>query len=117
MSLKLIADESVDYRIVKKLRENKFDVISVHEKYRGMKDKKIIEITKAEDGILLTEDKDFGEWVFAHGVKLSVILLRYKIEEIFEIIKSLIKILKKYNTELKEKFIVITTKKIRIRNI
>jgi len=112
-----MADESVDYRIVKKLRENKFNVISGHEKYKGAKDREILEITTLEDAVLLTEDKDFGEWVFAHKVKSGVILLRYKSEEIEKVTESLIKILNKFKEKLKKKFTVITPKKIRIRDL
>jgi hypothetical protein len=41
--------------------------------------------------ILLTEDKDFGEWVFAHKVSgLTIILLRYSKEESDGMIETLI---------------------------
>jgi len=52
------------------LRENKFEVISAHEKYKGAKDQEILSIAISEDAILLTEDKDFWEQVFAHKIKL-----------------------------------------------
>jgi len=43
--------------------------------------------------------------------------LRYKSEEIDEIMASLIKTLNKYKEKLKSKFTVITSKKIRIRDL
>ena len=38
---------------------------SIYESARGIKDEQIIEIAVKYDFLLLTEDKDFGEWVFA----------------------------------------------------
>ena len=68
--------------------------------------------------ILITEDNDFGEWVFVHGYKnVGVIFLRYNPIELNEINKAIIKVLEKYEERLFKKFIVITSKKIRIREI
>ncbi len=60
MQLRILADESVDYRIVKELRNKDFDVISILEDYRSISDKEIIEIARNKATLLLTEDKDFG---------------------------------------------------------
>lgn len=35
-----------------------------------MDDDKIIELAKSQKNILITEDKDFGESVFAHQIKV-----------------------------------------------
>lgn len=73
----ILADENIHYFIIKKLREAGFIVISVNEISKGIKDEKVITWAIQNNYLLLTEDKDFGEWVFAHHVKnLSVIFLR-----------------------------------------
>lgn len=37
---------------------------------------------RSNNYLILAEDKDFGEWVFAHHINhLSVLLLRYSYEE------------------------------------
>jgi predicted nuclease of predicted toxin-antitoxin system len=45
---------------------------------RSITDEQVIELALKMDFILLTEDKNFGEWVFAHHIKdSSVLFLRY----------------------------------------
>ena len=48
----------MDYRLVKKLRTEGF-----------IKDKEVLELAKKHNAVLLTEDSDFGEWVFSHKEK------------------------------------------------
>ncbi len=67
--------------------------------------------------ILLTEDKDFGEWVFAHHVKeLSVLFLRYSFHEFREIANTVVTLLKNQALE-RPFFATVTTKKIRVRKL
>lgn len=118
MSLKVLADESVDFRIVKSLMDAGFDVVSVLKNYQGVSDKNVLELARHLNALLLTEDSDFGEWIFAHKEKdVSVIFLRYKAPEMEDISNSLKRILFEYNTSLHGKFAVITVKKIRIREV
>ena len=116
MQPEILADENVDYRIVKNLRNEGFKVISILEDYRGLSDKKILELSRNQRALLLTEDKDFGEWIFAHKEQgIGVIFLRYKSDEVKEISKSLINVLLKYTDSLYRKFAVVRVNKIRIR--
>jgi len=115
---KILADESVDYRIVKSLREENFEVISILEECPSVPDKKVLELAKENNSILLTEDKDFGEWVFSyHERDVGIILLRYRPDDIKRIFNSLILILNKYGDTLSNKFAVLKINKIRIREI
>jgi len=107
----ILADENIPVFIVKALRENGFEVFSVFESSKGFKDEQIIELALQTDYLLLTEDKDFGEWVFAHHVKdLSVLFLRYSFDELQEITQALIYLLKTKALE-RPFFATITTKK------
>ncbi|MCB0303359.1 MAG: DUF5615 family PIN-like protein [Calditrichaeota bacterium] len=118
MKLKLLADEDVNYNIIKALRNERFEIISVLEDYRSSSDEDIIKISQKLKSILITEDKDFGEWVFAHRSKITgVIFLRYAPLELARITNSLIKVILKYDVSLYGKFVVITPQKIRIRDI
>jgi len=93
-------------------------VLSIYEENRGISDFEIINIVRKNRGILLTEDKDFGEWVFSHKEdQFSVILLRYKYGEEEEIKSALKKVIIEKKNKLYGKFCVITTTKIRIRDI
>ncbi|MEO5350984.1 MAG: DUF5615 family PIN-like protein [Magnetococcus sp. YQC-3] len=118
MKLNLLTDECIDYRIIEYLRKNKYKVISIFEEHRSVSDKEVLEIAKKNNCILLTEDKDFGEWVFSFKeTKVSVILLRYHTSMIDEIKKSILNIIDKYKNKLYGKFVVVTVKKVRIRKI
>lgn len=71
------------------------------EDFRGVSDKEILQIAKDRKALLLTEDKDFGEWVFAHKEKnTGIVFLRYKSNEMREISKSLLDLLSKYGDDL-----------------
>ncbi|MCP2518965.1 DUF5615 family PIN-like protein [Candidatus Aminicenantes bacterium AC-335-K20] len=118
MGLKILIDESVDFRIAEILINKGFNIISILKNYPGISDKKVLELAKNYKALLLTEDKDFGEWIFAHKEKsLGVIYLRYKYPEYKNVSNSLAKILNEYGESLYNKFTVITPKKIRIRKL
>ncbi len=114
----ILADENIDFRIVKALRESGIDTYSVNEKHSGITDEEVIELAQELKRIILTEDKDFGEWVFAHDVKdIGVVFLRYHYSEYKIITEILIKLLNDKKEELFSKFTTVTSKKIRIRNL
>jgi predicted nuclease of predicted toxin-antitoxin system len=62
----ILADENIHGFIIKTLRTAGFEVASVREHASGIRDEKVIELAIENNYLLLTEDKDFGEWVFAH---------------------------------------------------
>lgn len=74
----IIADENIDHSLIAAIRAIGLEVVSVHESDRGIRDEDIISASRTPPRIILTEDKDFGEWVFAHGIRdISVIFLQY----------------------------------------
>ncbi len=80
MSRPIVADESVDFRIVSQLREVGFLVHSISEGQSSIKDEQVLAIAVDRDALLITEDKDFGELVFRFQLKHRGILL-IRIEE------------------------------------
>lgn len=118
MQFKIIADENIDHKIIQNLIDKNYHVISVFESLRGISDKEILEIAEKKQAIILTEDKDFGEWVYSHHIKVTgIILLRYQFWDSDKIITALCAILEKYSFKLYAKFTVISKNKIRIRSI
>jgi len=114
----ILADENTHIDLIRALRKIPLDVLSIKEDHRGMQDEEIIQFAKTNARIILTEDKDFGEWVFAHNIKgLSVIFLRYHFSETAQMIKIVSEILKAGTEKYQNKFTTITTRKIRIREI
>lgn len=95
----------------------KGQVLSISETFPQISDEKVAEIAKQYNGILITEDKDFGELIFAYQIKnLSVIFLRY--DQVYEQIeKSVLDSVAKYYKNEDCLFITITKTKIRVRKI
>lgn len=113
----ILADENIHTYIIQSLRNAGYEVVSVTELSKGIKDEKVIEWALENDYLLLTEDKDFGEWVFAHHIKnLSVLFLRYAFYEFKEISQSLIYLLE-HQELIRPVFVTLTPKKIRIRQL
>jgi predicted nuclease of predicted toxin-antitoxin system len=113
----ILADENIHGFIIKALRDAGFEVVAVIEQAKSIKDEQVIELALEMGYILLTEDKDFGEWVFAHHIKdLSVLFLRYSFQEYEQIAEALIYLLENQTLE-RPFFATITTRKIRIRQL
>lgn len=118
MHRKIVFDESVNYNIIKHIDEKKFEVISILKSHGGVSDKRVLEISIDNKAILITEDSDFGKWVFAHNQRpFCVLFLRYDQPGLTGVIESILKILSWEQEQLSGKFIVISPDKIRIRTI
>jgi predicted nuclease of predicted toxin-antitoxin system len=114
----ILADENIDFFIISALKNAQIKTDSIYENHRGVSDFEVVKLSKNPRRIILTEDKDFGEWVYAHKeIEISVILLRYSYTERIEISKILIDLIQSKNEELYGKFTIITTNKVRIRTI
>ncbi|MBV8780534.1 MAG: DUF5615 family PIN-like protein [Phycisphaerae bacterium] len=76
--LKLLANENIPRLLIAQLRERGHDVRWVLKEQRGLGDPTVLASAFAEDRVLLTADKDFGELIFRAGKYASngVILLR-----------------------------------------
>ena len=85
-----LIDESVDQRIIRKLKPLDLNTILVSVVGCGIPDDEVLNLAELHDAILITEDRDFGEWVFSHGRQgVSIIYLRYRNEELEEITEAL----------------------------
>ena len=62
--MRWLADECVDAALVRRLRGAGHDVIYAAEVASGATDAQILRRANDEDRLLLTEDKDFGEFIF-----------------------------------------------------
>ncbi|MFP4088803.1 MAG: DUF5615 family PIN-like protein [Cyclobacteriaceae bacterium] len=114
----ILADESVDLIIIEAVKKHGIEVFSIFELKRGVSDEEVIQISRNPPRIILTEDKDFGEWVFAHLVKdISVILVRYRYADVHKIASLVVKLIEKRDKDLFGKFVTVTSNKVRIRNI
>lgn len=110
----IIFDENVERYWISLIKNLGYPSISIAEVFPGITDKQVVEIVKSHEGLLVTEDKDFGELIFAHGItRVSVILLRYDQPQYLQIEKALLKCIKEYLDNPTKKFITISKTKIR----
>lgn len=77
--MRLLADENVPLASVRALRSAGHDTASIAEEAPGSPDRAVLERAVAEDRILLTFDRDFGDLVYRRGASVppGVILLRF----------------------------------------
>lgn len=115
-ALKLLADESCDFSFVRALRQAGYDVKAIVEVMPGVPDSKVLESGFEEKRVLLTEDKDFGEWIFAQKSPTSgVILLRYPIETRIQMSLAIVELVSEHGSKLKNRYVVLEPGRARIR--
>lgn len=114
--MKLYADEGVDRQIVEALRGAGFDVAYAAEGDASVADDTLLAKAAAENRLLLTSDKDFGEIVFRlgkanHGlilVRLAGLSAELKAKLVLEAIST-------RSAELPRAFSVLSPGMLRIR--
>ena len=72
--MKFVADESVDYQIVSRLREDGHEVLYIAETQSGASDDSVLTQANLQQAVLLTSDKDFGDLVFRQNLVSSGIV-------------------------------------------
>jgi len=96
------------------LRAQEHDVFSVYEEARGIDDEEVIRRAFAENRILITNDKDFGEKVYRELLPhRGVILLRLADERPAAKMNVLQRLLSAYADRIANQFVVVTETKPR----
>ena len=76
--MNLLADESYAGPVIRALLEAGHDVVAIAEVAKGATDEQVLERALNEKRVLITEDRDFGELVYARGrSSAGVILVRF----------------------------------------
>lgn len=76
--MNFLADESCAGPVIRVLREASHDVVAISEVAAGAPDDQVLERALNEKRVLITEDRDFGELVYARGrSSTGVILVRF----------------------------------------
>jgi hypothetical protein len=66
----------------------------------------------------LTEDKDFGEWVFGHGRKAhGIILIRYPATPRGQMVQAVIELVTEHGKDLRNAYAVVEPGRVRIRGM
>ena len=114
--MKFLADECCDLSMVNRLREEGHQVDYIQEENPGISDTVVLLNAYKEKRILITEDKDFGELVYrlkkpAYGI----VLLRFHPLDKEHKISRMSQLANHYQAKLKGNFLVVDSKKIRIK--
>ncbi len=116
--MRFLADECCDTALVETLRNDGHDVIYVLESFRGASDDDILARALADDRLLLTEDKDFGELIYRlRKPAYGVILLRFNVANRTLKTPRLRHLLAQTARRLPGSFVVLEVDKIRIRSL
>ncbi len=63
--MEFVADESCDFAVVRTLRKDGHEVIAIAEISPRIPDEEVLARAREGGQVLITEDKDFGELVYA----------------------------------------------------
>lgn len=114
--MNFVADESVDYPIVLRLRQEKYTVWAVAEMEPGIADTTVLDIANQQGVVLITGDKDFGELVFRDKrYTFGVVLLRLAGLTAAEKAGVVATAIHQHHKELENAFAVIGPRTVRIR--
>lgn len=113
--MRFLADESCDFAIVRALRAAGHDVTAVAEVALGAADDMVLELARREQRLLLTEDKDFGQLVYAGGNAAgSVIFIRYPATARSLLPQIIVDLVSREPDRLTGAFVVVQPSRIRI---
>jgi predicted nuclease of predicted toxin-antitoxin system len=115
MFVRFIVDECTGSSVAKWLRAQGHEAFSVFDDARGMQDDRLLEKAHAENWILITNDKDFGEFVYREQKPhRGIVLLRLTDERLQFKIDALERLLNSFASQLADQFTVVTEAQVRI---
>ncbi|HEX8220859.1 MAG TPA: DUF5615 family PIN-like protein [Chloroflexia bacterium] len=114
--MRIVADEGVELQIVGRLRQEGHEVTYVAELHPGITDEEVLILAEAEDAVLLTLDKDFGEMTYRYGNSaVGIILVRLHALPTEQKARVVASVFSEHREELVGAFTVVSASSIRIR--
>lgn len=117
--MRFLADESCDFRVVAALRATGHDVVAVCHERPGAADREVLAWALAETRVVLAEDKDFGQLVFASQAKggPGLILMRCPEAHREDLPEAIVELVTRLSEQLAGCFVVWAPDRVRIRRI
>lgn len=113
--MNFLADESCAGPVIQALREAGHDVVAISEVAAGVSDDEVLDRAQREKRVLITEDRDFGELVYARGRSSSgVILVRFPSRARRVKPATVVEAVAKLGTRLQDSFTVVEPGRVRI---
>ena len=112
--MRFLVDECAGPIVARWLRDQGHEIFSVYDEARGMEDEDVIQKAHAENWILITNDKDFGEKVYRERrPHRGVVFMRLEDERASNKIEVLRRLLEGYADRLEDRFVVVTDARVR----
>lgn len=116
--MKWLADACVDARLVEALQKAGCDIRLLVSQERSLPDEDVLKIAYQEDRVILTDDKDFGEWVVRRKEPIhGLVFVRIDPEQIELKILRVVSLYKLLGDGLKNKILIIGPERYRLRPI
>lgn len=116
--LRFLADESCDFAVVRALRAAGYDVLAIAEQASGTSDRDVIQLALDHARVLLTEDKDFGQLVFAaFAGSRGVILIRFPSDARTHLASVIVRVVDVYTSQLSNAFLTLSPGRVRISRL
>jgi predicted nuclease of predicted toxin-antitoxin system len=113
--MNFLADESCAGPVIRALRESGHDVVAISEVAKGATDEEVLERALNEERVLITEDRDFGELVYARGrSSAGVILVRFDSRARRAKPATVVEAVAKLDSRLRDSFTVVEPGRVRI---
>jgi predicted nuclease of predicted toxin-antitoxin system len=115
--MNFVADESCAMPVIHALREAGHDVVAISEVAKGATDDQVLGQALDAKRVLITEDRDFGELVYARGrSSAGVILVRFHSRARRAKVASVVEAVSKLGSRLADAFTVVEPGRVRISN-
>lgn len=117
--MRFVADESCDHRVVTALRDAGHDVLAIAETSRGLPDRDVLVLARRERRVLITEDRDFGQLVFAGAQPDNVGVLYLRCPESARpgLPKAVLALVSRLADALPRSFVVWSPRRVRVRRL
>lgn len=115
--MRFLADESCDARIISALRRIGHDVVAIAESSPAASDSDVLSRSRNERRILITEDRDFGQLVFASGLSAEAGILFLRCPETARegLPETIVSLVQRRGGELPGAFAVWSPRRFRVR--
>ena len=112
--MRFLVDECTGSTVASWLRSEGYEVFSVFDELRGASDDDLLAKAYAENWILVTNDRDFGEMVYRENrPHCGIIFLRLSNQRSTFKIEALRRLLSTYPDQISDAFVVITETQVR----
>lgn len=112
--MRLLADESCDFAVVRALREAGYDVMAITETAPGSADEEVADLAAREDRILITEDRDFGRLVHAGSARIPVVYVRFPASARSGVGSAVVSAVTSLGNRFGRRFVVVQPGRVRI---